>query len=403
MASLNRLRGINLSDCSEDLTALATISSLRVLNLEYSRVGLRDCSPFLKAISRSDGSLYLQEWMRGNNERNFHLTKLWISRQLDEKACELLPLETHLQEFKADFNENLFRVLPRCSSIRSLSLPRGEETAEGLAKALRCSPFVRSLALGVPTGSLPPFSALSLSELVSLKICGWHMIELDEALTRSKPKSLTTLELLQFEGSFKHLAHALLACPSLTNLRFYAPESYEDISSVVQVLHRLPLFTSLTLNVNEFTNKSFQSFLSVLSQSAIRDLEIGHLSPKQLQLLADALSSMPLLESLEFGENGVFCEHETARRALFSALASSSLRSLHIENASFSLSAFKACLSKIPATHLTYFSMNCVVYEDGFDGNIHEDTPQAEIRDELFDWNSLFPEIKDRFCMMNIY
>jgi hypothetical protein len=409
MANLQGLRAVYLSNCSEDWSVLTKIRSLRLLTLSSCEFGLLDCSPFMKVLSlekESDGSPWLQEWKRSNSEHKFRLTKLRLSYAPSEKACQLIPLETHLEQLNVSPNKSLVDVLPRCRSIRFLDLDEldTDEQIASLSKALLLAPFIHSLTVGV--SSLLDLSSLPLSTLKSFKLtaCNSTLASVSKALTTSKPKSLTSLELLQLKGSFEPLADALLECPSLTNLNIFELHSLgRDILSVVQKLRHLPL-VKLSLELYSFTDESIECLLSFLSRSAVQDLILGTLSPKQLQLVADALPSLSCLQSLEcdtFEFN--LCQHESAHLALFSALTRSSLRSLAVRWSSFRLPVLEACLDKIPETQLTQFHLPYPkVYAEDFDPAIHDENyKQVELGDPI-DWNTRFPKFKDRFCLVTL-
>jgi hypothetical protein len=127
----------------------------------------------------------------------------------------------------------------------------------------------------------------------------------------------------------------------------------------------------------------------------------GKLSPNQLQLVADALPSLSSLQSLTFDtDDFTRYEHESAHLALFSALASSSLRSLAHWSCSFRKATLEACLNKIPNTQLTQFTLEGRVYPDGFDPSLSY--PKVKSEDMRLDWHLRFPEAKDRFCLLDI-
>jgi hypothetical protein len=175
-----------------------------------------------------------------------------------------------------------------------------------------------------------------------------------------------------------------------------------DVLPLVQVLHRLSL-TKLKLGLLAFSDKSIECLLHL---TALQDLKLGTLSPKQLQLVADALPALSSLQSLTFDTwNFTRCQHESAHLALFSALSSSSLRSLTHLKSSFRLATLEACLNKIPATQLTYLRLDGVVYADGFDETIHNEYNYPTVGSQRLqlDWSLRFPdEAKDRFCIMNL-
>jgi hypothetical protein len=270
-----------------------------------------------------------------------------------------------------------------------------------LCEALLLAPFVHSLSLDVDRPL--DLSSLPLSALKSFKLrSSTSTIEsVSQALTKSKPKLLTSLELSGLSGSFEPLADALLECPSLTSLTISEfPSSGRDILPVVQVLHRLPL-VKLTLELYGYTDESIEC---LLSRSAVQDLTLGTLSPKQLQMVVDALPSLSCLQSLEFDTREFpLCQHESSHLALFSALTRSSLRSLTLRWSFFRHSVFGACLDKIPETQLTRFCLSsATVYADGFDPAIHDRYIYDKVdHHKLLSWNTCFPLIKDRFCLMD--
>jgi hypothetical protein len=219
-----------------------------------------------------------------------------------------------------------------------------------------------------------------------------------EALTKSKPKSLTNLELRELKGSFIPLASVLLDCPSLTTLSISTSD--QDVLSVIQMLHRLPL-AKLTLDLSKFSDESLECLLSFLSRSAVQDLRLGTLSPEQLQLVVDALPSLSCLQSLEFDTFGFrLCQHDSSHLALFSALARTSLRYLAVRFGSFRRSVLETCLDKISETQLTRVLLETVVYAEDFDATIHDETYKKVDYRKLLDWNIRFPQIKDRFCLI---
>jgi hypothetical protein len=277
------------------------------------------------------------------------------------------------------------------------------EQIASLSEALLLAPFIHSLTVGV--SSPLDLSSFPLSALKSFKLISNSSTfeSVSEALTTSKPKSLTTLELLQLNGSFAPLASALLECPSLTNLTVSECHcSGRDFLPVVQMLHRLPL-VKLSLALYSYTDESIEALLSFLSHSSVQDLKLGILSPKQLQLVADALPSLSCLQSLEFDTRRFsLCEHESSHLALFSALTRSSLRSLVVRFASFRRATFEACSNKIPETQLTQcYLSSAIIYADGFDPAIHDIYYDKVDYCNILDWNIRFPLIKDKFCCMS--
>jgi hypothetical protein len=348
----------------------------------------------------------LQEWKRSDAEHKFQLTKLQTSILRGEEVCELLPLETHLEDLTISSNKSLFGVLPRCQSIRSLDLGWIEtnEQIASLCEALLLAPFIHSLILETDNLDL---SSLPLSSLKSFTLTSNSLFEsVSQALTKSKPKSLTTLELHQLEGTFDPLARVLLEIPSLTSLTiseaFSQKLAQRDILPVVQVLHRLPL-VSLGLELMNFTDESIECLLSFLSRSAVQDLRLGTLSPKQLQMVADAVPELSCLHSLEYRTFDFDrCEHESSHLALFSALTrSSSIRSLKLYYSSFRRAALEVCLNKIPETQLTgLYLCGAKIYTDGFDSSYKQLDRQSW--EHLIDWKTRYPQNKDRFCHISL-
>jgi hypothetical protein len=357
-----------------------------------------------------DKELPLQTWHRSEPENKFQLTALHRYRSAKEdQSVEALPLETHLQDYATPFHPTFFRVLPSCRSIRSLeviSINKTEELAS-ISEALLQASFLRSLSLEVWNASVD-VSSLPLSALTSFRLSSTSRFtdDISEALTRSKPKSLATLDLcLAFNSSLEPLAAALLECPSLT---FLNVTSYRtDNGDVLPIVSVLPLFrlTSLSLPRGDVSDEANRCLLAFLSQSALQHLKLGTLSPNQLQLLADVLPSLPSLKSLSFSTDSFTrCEHESSHLALFSALSSTSLRSLALVHGWFRNSTFKACLAKIPNTKLSKLRFHGVVFDDGFDAAYH-DTSYRKAHDAA-SWDTLFPDEKDQSrhcqCLLDI-
>jgi hypothetical protein len=379
---------------------------------------LTDFSPFVEALSFSEevSKPLLQEWQRSNGKNKFSLTKFASSYVLNDKElCELLLLETHLEELNMPVSKKLLSRLSCLSSIRALKLAGlSNDLVESLSKLLPQAPFIRSLSLSLEgCHVIDNLSVLPLSTLTSFKASFSSVNAVSAALIKSKPKSLTSLELTHVmeltSASFEVLAGALLDCPSLTRLTISEDFTSEaNILPVVQVLSRLPL-SSLTLNLYKFTDASIECLLSFLPQSAVQDLSLGTLSPKQEQLLADSLPSFSSLQSLMVN----LCEHASSHLALFSALPSSPLRSLTLHTDSFRQQTLVACLNKIPDTQLTYaFVKYSNLYPPSFDPN--RDDPRKfgtqiglkrrtvlEEYNEFPEFRSRFPLIEDRFCFLN--
>jgi hypothetical protein len=413
MTKLRSLRGIYLSDCRGNSEILTKIDSLRTLTLNSSRYALQDCSPFLKAFSAQDKRFpWLQEWCRGDGGfylNKFHYEDPLIDRAVlqipDARACDALVEEPRLGELKLHLSHSLPFVLPRCSSIHSLgvcwSFTLTEGTRVSLFDALSRTPFVYSLALF----GIVELSSLSVSKLKSFQIRGTTVESIANALTGSKPKYLTHLDISEVEGSWDPLADALLECPALTNLLLGdgPADDDRDILPIVKVLHRLPPLTQITLDMTRFTDESIECLLSFLSRSPVRDLKLGSLSPEQLHLLADTLPSLSYLQSLEFGIYTFISAYESSQLALFSALTSSSIRSLVFRDAFFcSTEALDKCLNKLPASQLTnlYFD-GLKAHSEGFDPSIHNHSySSVDPKDLKIDWESRFPQIKDRFCIV---
>jgi hypothetical protein len=423
LTKLQGLRGVRLDDCQENWSALTKIPSLRFLTTRGFYDGPLDCSPFLKALSGYTVRLPpVLEWKRSdldskskskskstdddNGWNEFQLIKISMGGlTVDDAVFESLSSEKHLQELQLpSFSPTFVRVLPSCSSLRSLnfsSLSSNEEL-QLLSEALLQAPFITSLTLLYL--SFVDLSPLPLASLTSFTLHGSVTLEsLSRALARSKPKSLTHLDLtcLAVNG-FERFAVAILQCPSLTHFAFSEYKRCEqDILPLVQSLHHFPL-VALTLIVEKFTDEAIETLLSFLSRSAVQDLKLGSLSPTQLQLLADALPSLSSLLTLEFNTSSFsLCEHEISHLALFSALASSSLRSLVLNSCSFRLATLDTCLNKLPDTQLTLLRLRHVtVYAAGFDPSLHSHSyKKADLRDSM-DWAVRFPTITDRFCVL---
>jgi hypothetical protein len=404
MANLHGLRAIHLSYWREDWSALTKIRSLQILHLSGAGTsGLLDNSPFMKAFClQHKRASELQEWKRSGSERPFQLTKFSCSVVPDDKLCKSLLLEVHLENATSHFSQPLLGVLPRCRSIRSLGFTCVDTNKQvaSLSEALLQSPFIHSLSL-ITSNSQLDFSSLPLSTLKSFYLAASNVAfeSVSKALTKSKPNSLTNLELYELTGSFEPLARALLNCPSLTNLTITeeSETTYRQILPVIQVLHHLPL-TKLTLKLKEFEDEEMEALLAFLSRSAVQDLSLGTLFVDQLQLVADALPSLSCLQSFSFDTVGFApCQHDSSHLALFSALSSSSLRSLTIRSCSFRLATLEACLDKIPKSQLTYlFLGRPFVFTEGSDGT--DDTLDRQSLKKLLDWDTRFPKIKDRFC-----
>jgi hypothetical protein len=388
IAKLDRLRGIF---CSGDWSGVTGIRSLRTLVLKdcQYRPRLLDNSPLFNSSSMYKED-QLQEWKRCDSESPFYLTKLSISGR---QSYESLSSEVDLEDLKVPLNTALLDVLPRCKSLRSLHLTRvsSDEQILSLSEALLLAPFLHSLSLE-GTGRDLVLSSLPLGALHSARFSGsFTLASVSEVITTSKPKSLTSLELGFFTGSVEPLTRALLACPSLTRL-ILANSGTDDILPVVQILNRLPL-VELTLELTKYSDESIECLLSFLSQSAVQDLKLGTLSPNQHQLLADALPSISSLQTLQLDTQGFGpSQHDSSHLALFSALRSSSLRSLTLRSCSFYLATFDSCLNKIPGTRLTE------VILEGL--RVHDTRQRMNLDKIVLEWNSRFPRIKDRFCLL---
>jgi hypothetical protein len=385
----------------------------------------------VKALSQ--GMSYqpeLQEWQRRDGESKFSLTKFkvgWLPD--DSRILELLALETNLQELDAPFDLSLVSVLPRCSSIRILTLEMGRFSISAVDSLVDSFyvvlPLLSIRSLTLINVSDLDLSFLDLSRLTSFKTIGFRSDSVADALTKSKPKSLTNLDIVG-TSRCEMLAPGLLECPSLTRLVLSDTFADADTLPVIQMLHRLPL-SQLTLDVDKFTDESIECLLSFLPQLTVQNLTLGTLSPKQEQLLADALPTLPSLTSLEFNTQGyVLCEHDSSHLALFSALASSPLRSLTLNDCSFRKGIFASCLDKIPDTRLTRVSVPYIsLFFDSFDPERHgpaqyrldpdsdSSTLPAPIRTEriaidhvsrsyVLNWSYCFVGIEDRFCCIDI-
>jgi hypothetical protein len=405
LTKLAGLRALSLSNCQKDWSGLTQIRSLRTLSLRDSCCGLPDCSPFMKILSRQKWLPNLQEWRRVDSENQFRLVKIQRINRSDDQLWEEATAETHLEEIDAPFSQSLARALPRCRSVRSwtMDLPTRQEAITAISEALLRAPFVHSFAFGVD-GTLD-LSSLPLGSLKSLTLESVSLAvnSLSEALTKSKPKSLTYLEIFGASSGFASLARALLECPALTSFVVSVSTNGPDFLPVVQMLHRLPL-VKLALNMRAYPDNLFESLMSFLSQSALQSLTLGKLNPKQHQLLADALPSLSFLQCLRFDTGGFdLCQHESAHLAFFSALKSSSLRSLTIAFSYFRVAALEACLNKIPDTRLTeLWLITPTVYADGFDpfDPSYKQLTQKEII-AILNWNKRFPQIQDRFCLIH--
>jgi hypothetical protein len=396
MANLDSVRGIHLQNCTQNWSALTKIRSLQTLFLCYSYSYLRDSSPLLNDLDGPWFGRYDQEWRR-TGEDKFNLIKLQTSGKVDGK---LILSEPHLQELDLRFHPTL--KLPTDSTTRPLRVTLRAEDQHNLPFEILSSSFVRSLVLDLRPNTPFDLPSLSLSNLRSLEVLHTAVESISQALTRSKPKFLTSLKLGSPLGVFKPLALALPECPSLTNLVITEDQNFgRDVLRLALVLHDLPL-THLTLDLRAFINDAIESLLSL---TALQDLKLGTLIPKQLRLVADALPSLSSLQNLELDTVGFTrCEHESAQLALFSALSSSSLRSLSLYSSVFRIATLEACLNKIPNTQLTLFQLWGSVYADGFDPSLHDSSyPQVHSTDLQLDWHLRFPEAKDRFCLLKIF
>jgi hypothetical protein len=404
IVNLHGLRAVYLSSCDQDWSVLVKMPSLRTITLRSCPAGLLDCSPLMETAFLKRRRVLTQEWRRTGSEQPPHLFKFGYRSDPDEKTCESLSLETHLEHLATFFSQPLLGVLPLCRSIRSLDIDNinSQEQIDLLSEVLLLAPFIHSLSLDVFSPHLK-LSSLPLSSLRSFKLVSdSSLTDFSLALTKSKPKSLTYLKLEELDAGFEPLSLALLECPSLTNLNmleFQISNQIDDFLPVARMLNRLPL-ARLTLKLLKFTDESIEALLSFLSGSTVQDLKLGTLSPKQLQLVADALPSLSCLQSLDFDSIGYrLCQHESSHLALFSALTSSSLRSLTLRFCFFRRSVLDSCLDKILKTQLTRVHLiNPFVYEDGFDATIHDDNYEQADLYELLNWDHRFPQIKDRFC-----
>jgi hypothetical protein len=410
LTSFRTLRGIKLAGCSEDWTVLTKIPSLRTLTFTScdSQLELFASSPFLKAwIQATSDVPWFQEWKRSDDDGQFHLAKLLLHRHVsfENPVWKSLPLESHLCEIDLSADTSL-RALRHCPSLRTLGLNRVEDVSV-IAEVLEKPSSISSLRLDVDSekladGSFIDLSPLRLSSLKSFTLSTPEQCTIEslaQVLTKSKPKSLTNLALDDLHGGLEPLADALLECPALANLSL---TSTRDVLPVVQILYRLPL-TTLNLHSSEFSDESIECLSSYLSQSAVQDLNLGVLSPKQLQLVADVLPSLPSLQSFWVKMCGFdLCQHESAHLALFSALARSSLCSLTLSSSYFRLGTLMVCLDKIPESQLTrcHFA-DLVVYTDNFDATLAtNNNARVDPRTIPFDWSVRFPQIKDRFCLV---
>jgi hypothetical protein len=327
MARIPDLRGVDLLDWTADWSALAKVSTLRSITVREGAYGLLDCSPFMKALSAQySGGPWLQEWQRSDAEHKFHLTKIQripFNNRDDEsqdQEYEYLPDEPYLESVDVAASRALLQVLPRCCSLRSLRLSLLlSMSAEGISNALHQAPSIRSLSL--MSNDIDGASSLPLSMLQSFRICGSSFSDVTEALTRSKPKSLASLE-LELSGDCTSISSALLECPNLTQLVLSENTVFgrwrEDIPPVLENLPQLPSLSSLAIERHEYSDESIECLLSFLPQSAVQDLTLGTLSPKQLQLVADVLPSLSSLLSLELNTEGFSrCQHESSHLPCF--------------------------------------------------------------------------------------
>jgi hypothetical protein len=390
IATFPSLRGVYLFGYWGDWSVLTSNPSLSTLTLQSCSKGLLDSSPLLKAL---DKRIYLQEWKRSESDKKFHLSFFGERSRISQGfPSDLLLKETHLQALETPFSESLLGVLPLCRSITSLDINsiRTNEEMISFSKSLLQAPFIRSLSL-VLKDPFIDLSSLPLSSLKSLTLKPSSPTEaVCDALAKSKPHSLTCLDLqIDFKSTDADpLARLLFECPSVTDLSLFLSRGPTgDLLSVFQVLQRLQL-ASLTLQ-GGYTDEAIANLSSFLSQSALQDLKVGRLSPKQLQLVADALPSSSL-HSLWFSGFSL-CEDDSSYLALFSALSSSSLRFLFMMSCSFRSSTFKACLNLIPKTQLTRF------YLYHFEVFKSTDGERVEV---VTNWESF--RINDRHCIFKL-
>jgi hypothetical protein len=171
---------------------------------------------------------------------------------------------------------------------------------------------------------------------------------------------------------------------------------------VIRSLHSFPL-QKLALDVKELTDDAIEC---LLSQSTLSDLHLRDLSPKQVQLFADALPSLSSLQCFAFyTAHYTRCDYESSFLSLFAALSLSSLRSLHLLFSTFRAPALEACLAEVPSSKLTNLKLTCpqVLTEDcdvtTFDDCKPEDEKfLVDLKTFPFDWSLRFPLLKDRYC-----
>jgi hypothetical protein len=408
LTNFPNLRGvIAFGEYIQDWSVLDRVRSLDTVRLYSGRWHRLDSSPFLGSLVKNP---QMQELKKVNQLGGVcRLTRLH-DPPVDAKY-ECLPKETLLSELVDDYSLALVRALPHCPAIQTLRLTMETFTQsdlDALSTALLQTPSLQSLSIQVREDGGPlNFSNFPLSTLTSLEIkasCFDFLDSLSSALVASKPQSLTSLNLDTDSGSAEQLAEALRMCPSLTNL------SIPDID-VTEVLVKeilcLPLLTSLSLSLpNErFTSSCF----SDLSKIALQHLKLGPLSPHQIQLLADALPAFLSLRTLEMGGACIKrCFQDSCLVSLFESFTHSNVRCLTVECYTLTVGTLNACLNLIPNTQLTQFNLRIskvfVVDLKAPEKDTNEDGYKpVDLPKSFFDWNSRFPKVVDRFCVINYY
>jgi hypothetical protein len=209
-----------------------------------------------------------------------------------------------------------------------------------------------------------------------------------------KAKFLSHLKLESLEDNLLELvSSSLRQCPSLTSLLL----DVRNCGNLIPFLRGLSSLHLRQLALTESRNLADEEIDAVFGLSTLRSLSFS-IAMSQFSVVANALLTVsPQLTRLVI-DSVPEPNHNESLLALFKALSSTSIRSLSIIECGFALDNLDDCLNLLPNTRLSFLSFrNCYLFNELENGRDF----LKYSRDQM-DWTRRFPNIKDRFCLIQV-
>jgi hypothetical protein len=353
-----------------------------------------------------------QKWQRSSHDNKFHLRSfsgpdLPATLFTIDRTCivDALKEEEHLEvlELFPNATRHLSSAIPSLLLLKKLTIAVSYDTNDPLELHLLSSfPSLQTLFLDIPNNT--PLSDLtSISPPLHLQhfSCENSLRNADFAILFdsffSKAKNFSHLELRVTDALLSLLSSALPRLSSLTSLCLRMYDCVDNRKQFFAVLPSLPL---RKLELQHRGSVSEDELVAVFNCLTLRDLTL-EVDPRLFSTLADLLLSGSPLTSLQVGD-AQQCESELSENLLnfFSALSSSSIRSLTLNGIGFMQDNLEDCLNLLPSTKLSFLCFDsCVVRENL--APPREITP-LHLTDMDIEWNTRFPEVTDRFCLIKV-